>query len=262
MNTPTTPLSFVALWVTLLWASPSLCAGKNSSPPLVELNYLIVAGQSAPLQMLDSDGKATGIVSDLVETMVADHYPLKVTQLPFKRLLHDIHSGRKKNWISYGASNWDSPQGKSIVDCEIHRARHSLATLKAKPTVPKLQNLLGKNLILMHGFHFPELEPEFEQGNIGEVRVKNYHSAFKSLEAGRAVAFLEMDIRIRYNINTTHRDIKNFNITDFSESIPPYSIYLSLDPNMPSDTREFLTQRCQKLKRQGYIDALHKKYQR
>lgn len=250
----------LSVWTAPLWASSSAADDSHTSAPL-ELNYLVIVGQSAPLQMLDNNGKAIGIVSDLVETIVAEHYPLTVTRLPFKRMLHEISSGRKKNWISYGASSWSSPQGKNIVDCEIHRAHHSSITFKPNPGIANTQDLLHKSLILMHGFHFPELEPEFTSGNIGELRVKNYHSAFKSLEAERAAAFVEMDLRIRYNLNATDRDIKNFNITDFSKVIPPYSIYLSLDPNMPSDTREFLTQRCQQLQKQGYIDALHKKYQ-
>lgn len=250
----------LSFWTAPLWASP---LSTDNTPALAppELNYLVIVGQSAPLQMLDSKGRATGIVSDLVETIVADHYPLAVTRLPFKRLLHEINSGRKKNWISYGASTWDSPQGKNIVDCEIHRAHHSTITFKPNAGIANVQGLSGKSLILMHGFHFPELEPEFTSGNISELRVKNYHSAFKSLEAERAAAFVEMDLRIRYNLDATERDINNFNITDFSEVIPPYSIYLSLDPNMPRNTRDFLTKRCQQLKKQGYIDALHKKYQ-
>jgi polar amino acid transport system substrate-binding protein len=250
----------LSFWTVPLWASQSV-SNDLSIPPQLELNYLVIVGQSAPLQMLDDEGKAIGIVSDLVETIVADHHPLTVTRLPFKRLLHEINSGRKKNWISYGASSWSSPQGKNIVDCEIHRAHHSTITFKPNSGISNAQGLSGKSLILMHGFHFPELEAEFTSGNIGELRVKNYHSAFKSLEAERAAAFVEMDLRIRYNLNATNRDINNFNITDFSEVIPPYSIYLSLDPDMPRDTRDFLTQRCQQLKNQGYIDALHKKYQ-
>lgn len=248
------------LWVALAWATPSV-SDSTDAQPKPTLNYLVIAGQSAPLQMLDSDGRASGIVSDLVNTMVADHYPMTVTHLPFKRILQEIGSGQKTNWVSYGATRWRSPQGKNIVDCEIHRAQYSIATLKENSISPSLQGLRGQSIILMNGFHFPELEPEFAQKHIGELRVNNYQSAFKSLEARRAAAFLELDLRVHYNLNATGRSANDFDIQDFSAAIPPYSIYLSLDPNMPTDMREFLTQRCQQLKKQGFINALHKKYQ-
>lgn len=95
MNSLKLYLFSLSLLDVALWGSTS-AANDLSIWPQLELNYVVTVGQSAPFQMLDDEGKATGIISDLVETIVAEHHLATTTRLPCKRLLHEISSGRKK----------------------------------------------------------------------------------------------------------------------------------------------------------------------
>ena len=44
-----------------------------------------------------------------------------------------------------------------------------------------MQSLNGKGIVLLHGFDYPQLAPYISSGEVEEIRVKNYKSAFKAV---------------------------------------------------------------------------------
>jgi len=144
----------------------------------------------------------------------------------------------------------------------IYTVSHSILTNSNSEFVYRdIKGLNNKVFILLHGFDYPSLQPFIDNGQIKELRVKDYAAAFRILDKmPQDAVFVEMTSRIKYNLKLQSRKLKNYNLQDFSALIPSYPIYLALDPNMDSEIQKFINQQLSQLHDSGSLTAIINRY--
>lgn len=69
-----------------------------------------------------------------------------------------------------------------------------------------------------------------------------------------------MDLRLKYNALTTGIQADCLHYVDLSRVIPPFSIYLEVDRNMPDDVVLQLEDHLKKMKADGEIERILNRY--
>lgn len=233
-----------------------------------EFDYLIIKRQAAPLQIANSDETYSGIVTDVVrEIFKGSEYKVNIHAAPFLKLKENIAAGKYQNWIFYGAEKWSPPQNLNLSTVPIMSVKHTGLSAKVAPLRGDgIDDFLGRTIITLVGFEYPGLEPYIKHPEIMAGRRSQYKDVFISiLQKPEELVFVEMDMRIRYNINQLresglriHPD--DFEYTDFSNVIPSYPVYLSLDPNMPMALQNFINERLIQLQHEGFLEKTVAKY--
>ena len=230
-------------------------AGEN-------LNYMVIEEQAAPFQIKDDSERSSGIISDFL-FKILDNSPhqIQVNSFPFKRMVKVINAGLYPNWITYGSSKWSAPQNLNLSDCSILTVKHVLLSPKEnKLNFNGIDSLLGKRIVLLFGFEYPQLDKYMKTEEILELRVKKYDSAFKALELERGIGFVEMESRIKYNLKQAGRKIEDYDLIDLTSIIPRYDIRFSLAPNMPESIKTYIDDQCKQLKHSGELERIVNRY--
>lgn len=255
----------------------SLNAADNASLlPAVEsaidgsarITYFVISRQARPLQIEESGGSHSGIVTDLVLQLARDvNVPVDIVSLPFRRMLLEMKKDRSHNWMTYGSPAWrdknsDSEQSDCLLSHPILNVTHSLVTRSDSGfTMNSVEDLFSHRIITLHGFSYPGLAHYFERGDISKLDVKNHQSAFKAVSAKRGLGFVGMDIRVAYSFATEGFDRTDFSFHDLSELIPEYPIYLSVDCAMDLNLREALDNALQTRINDGTLTTFRQRYQ-
>ena len=251
---------------SLKWAIWTLLvgAGFQASHSLANetLNYLVIEDQAEPFQIVDHSNRYSGIVSDLLfKIFERSNYQLKVNSYPFKRMIRTINDRTFPYWITYGSSHWGPPQNSNLSECSILTVKHIL--LPPKDEVIPFQgvgDLMGQRVILLFGFEYPYLDSYIEAGQMAELRVQSYPSAFKALTFKRGIGFIEMESRIKYNLKKMGERYSDYHPIDMSNTIPQYDIRFALSPQMPDEVKHYIDDRCHQLKRSGEYERIVNKY--
>ncbi|SQD78611.1 substrate-binding periplasmic protein [Moritella yayanosii] len=226
------------------------------------INYYVIAKQAMPFQIISNNNQHTGIVSDIISSVFAENYTVNYHTYPFNRMISELESGGKKNWITYGSPNWGGVQAANLSDNPIYTVSHSILThAKSGLVFGDFKDLNDKVFILLNGFDYPSLQPVIDSGEIKELRVKDYAAAFRILDRmPQDAVFVEMTSRIKYNLKLLSRNLNGYKLQDFSALIPSYPIYLALDPNMDSDIQKFINQQLSMLSKSGSLQEIINRY--
>ncbi|NOH71162.1 ABC transporter substrate-binding protein [Vibrio pectenicida] len=228
-----------------------------------KVDYYVIAEQARPFQIETKGADHSGIVTDIVkEVFKGSEHQLNYHTYPFNRMISILSSQDQGNWITYGSPNWGKVQSENLSEEPIYTVRHNLLFSSKKPIdYNQVSDLKGKIVVLLMGFDFPELQPYFASGEMQEMRVKNYQSAFRVVDRHPGdMVFVEMDSRIIYNQNQLNLDKKLYSQQDFNDVIPDYSVYLALSPTMDKEVQDYINKRLKVLKKQGKIDEIIKQY--
>jgi len=226
------------------------------------LNYLVIEEQAAPFQIIDESKQNSGIISDLLfKIFDSSSYQIHVKSYPFKRMVKTINAGLHPLWITYGSSKWQAPQNLNLSECSILTVKHILLPPKGQTVaLSGIDSLLGKRVILLFGFDYPNLDEYLASKQILELRAMSYSSAFKALELNRGLGFIEMESRIKYNLKQEGGNYNDYNSVDLSSIIPQYDIRFALSPQMPEKIKRYIDDRCDQLKRSGEFQQIVNQY--
>ena len=243
--------------------SAALLVLNTSFASANKVDYYVIAEQARPFQIETKGADHSGIVTDIVkEVFKGSEHQLDYHTYPFNRMISILSSQDQGNWITYGSPNWGKVQSENLSEEPIYTVRHNILFSSKKPiNYNQVSDLKGKVVVLLMGFDFPELQPYFASGEIQEMRVKNYQSAFRIVDRHPGeMVFVEMDSRIIYNQNQLNLDKKLYSQHGFNDVIPDYSVYLALSPSMDKEVQDYINQRLKVLKKQGKIDEIIKQY--
>ncbi|MGF1740522.1 transporter substrate-binding domain-containing protein [Vibrio profundum] len=227
------------------------------------INYYVISKQAQPFQIEEKAKNHSGIVTDVVNAIFEKgDYDIAYHTYPFNRMISILESGGERNWITYGSPDWGSVQAENLSELPIYTVRHALVMSKTGEfEFEGMQSLNGKGVVLLHGFDYPQLAPYISSGEVEEIRVKNYKSAFKVVARTPGdTAFIEMSSRVKYNLDKLALNSRNYSIQAFSQVIPDYKIYLAFDKNMDPTLQSYINQRLAELKASGDLDNIISKY--
>jgi len=176
-------------------------------------------------------------------------------------MIKEINADLYDNWITYGSSQWSAPQNLNLSKCSILTVKHALLTLKRKEIKFKgIESLLKQRLILLFGFEYPPLDELIVSGEILDLRVLNYDSAFKALALERGIGFVEMESRIKYNLKQAGNSVESYDLFDLGGVIPQYEIRLAFSSDMPKAISTFIDDGCKRLKQNGELEKIINRY--
>lgn len=251
-------------FVGIRFAAFSLFALFSGLSYSSEVHYLVVEKQTRPLQIEHYGQGHKGIVTEVVLEVFKDRdYQLSMHTMPFPEVVSAMEASYFDNWIGLGSSQWGGVLAENMTDEPIITVSHTLLTVKEGGfTYRSVDDLDDKVVILLEGFDYPGLESYIETGKIQELRVKSYEVAFKLLSRLKSKAcFVEMDLRIKYNMARNDIAREDYVFNDFSSVIADYNVHFTLDPKSPKELKSFVDARIKEMKSQGKIEAISSSYQ-
>lgn len=254
-------LSAFAFWQFIALAIGLVCSPANSG----QVNYL-VNDTGAPYQIIDKQNALVGgIVTDVVKAIFNDsQHLLSARALPTKRIHAAMLSSSTPNWLVYHSPEWMTDKLLSVTEFSeipLYSFEYSIITRKSHPiTANNLQDLLGKRLLLIHGYFYKNLDPYLTEKKIFDERPKTHNQAVKMLHHGRGDAFLAHAPRIKLALEQTRLAQHDFDIQRFGHVIPPTAVYLGFDKKMPSELKAFINRRLIALQDSGELARILSRY--
>ncbi|KGJ96872.1 substrate-binding periplasmic protein [Colwellia psychrerythraea] len=235
----------------------------TSSKAATEINYMVIQDQAQPFQNHQNKKHHTGIITDIVkEIFSSPEYELKIHTLPFNRMISMLEKGDIENWITFGSPNWPGVQSANLSKLPVFNVQHSLLTSTQQDfDINSAEDLFGKTVILLHGFNYPGLEEHIAEKRIKAISVKNYKSAFKVVNRLKDKAgFVEMDVRIKYNLKKEELATKDYNLHNFSKVIENYDLHLAMSPKFDKELQRHLEESLDKLYQTGNLEKIIEAY--
>lgn len=236
---------------------------STSSKAITEINYMVIQDQAQPFQNHQNKKHHTGIITDIVkEIFSGPEYEVKIHTLPFNRMISMLEKGDIKNWITFGSPNWPGVQSVNLSKLPVFNVQHSLLTSTQQDfDINSAEDLFGKTVILLHGFNYPGLEEHIAEKRIKAINVKNYKSAFKVVNRLKDKAgFVEMDVRIKYNLKKEDLATKDYNLHNFSKVIENYDLHLAMSPKFNKELQQHLESELDKLLQSGGLEKIISAY--
>ncbi|UZE96611.1 substrate-binding periplasmic protein [Alkalimarinus alittae] len=228
-----------------------------------EVNYLIVEGKSPPFQITHEGKSNGGIITDIVkEVFNGSPYTVKYHVLPLNRLYKIVESGQLDNWIAYDAKAWNSlSQWGDFVSEPLFSVNHTYLTCKKNPPaqIKSVSELSHQNIAIIRDFIHPELNELEDSHLLNLVPVENYSQGINLAALNRVDGFVEMELRIRFNIKNELTNNSCFQFVYMGDIIPTYSIYFSTDKRN-TDINTFVNKRIKALKKANEIDKIMSRY--
>jgi len=235
----------------------------TNSKATTEINYMVIQDQAQPFQNHQNKKHHTGIITDIVKKIFSgSQYKLKIHTLPFNRMISMLEKGDIENWITFGSPNWPGVQSANLSTLPVFNVQHSLLTsTQQKLDINSATDLFGKTVILLHGFDYPGLEEYIADKRIKAIKVKSYKSAFKVVNRLKGKAgFVEMDVRIKYNLKMENLSAQNYNLHNFSKVIDDYDLHLAMSPTFDKELQQHLEKSLDKLYQSGRLEKIINAY--
>ncbi|MFD2231258.1 substrate-binding periplasmic protein [Alkalimarinus sediminis] len=241
----------------ILYASASQAFGE-------EVNYLIVEDLSVPFQVTEQGESKGGIITDIVDEVFKDSsYTVKHHVLPLNRLYKMIESRELQNWIAYDAKAWNSlSQWGEFVPEPLFSVNHTYLTCKENPPLhfESADDINNQKIATIRGFINPELSELEKNDKLSLVPVDEYLQGINLAALSRVDGFVEMELRIRFNMQRESINEPCLKFVDMSQIIPAYSIYFSTDKHNNTGLNQFVNNRIKTLKGTGKIDQMMGQY--
>lgn len=239
-----------------------LCIAMNARAVTV-INYMVIQDQAQPFQNHQNKKDHSGIITDIIRKIfTSPQYQIKIHTLPFNRMISMLEKGDLKNWITFGSPNWPGIQSENLSQLPVFKVRHSLLTSnKQNFDINSAEDIFGKTMVLLHGFDYPGLEEHIASKDIKAIKVKNYKSAFKVVNRLKEKAgFVEMDIRIKYNLKMLALAEQDYNWHNFSKIITDYNLHLAMSPSFDKALQQHVEVQLAELKASGILAEIINSY--
>ena len=224
---------------------------------------MVIQDQAQPFQNHLNKKHHTGIITDIVKEIFAGpDFDLKIHTLPFNRMISMLEKGDIENWITFGSPNWPGVQSANLSKLPVFNVQHSLLTSTQQEfDINSAKDLFGKTVVLLHGFDYPGLDEHIAKKRIKAIKVKSYKSAFKVVNRLKGKAgFVEMDVRIKYNLKKEELPIEDYNLHNFSQVIANYDLHLAMSPQFDKELQQHLEKSLDKLYQSGSLAKIIKAY--
>lgn len=227
----------------------------------VEITYFSIKDSATPLQMGGSLEEGDGVVSDVLWEIIKDRSDISVVSqtLPFMRVIRAMEQGTHKNWISYGAKGWTTPQAVRLSKTPIFTAKNQFLTKKGV-RFNSVEELFGKRIVLIRGFGYPGLDQYVKSGKIKVAWVENYMRAITAVKLNRGVGFVGMRLRIMYNLRKLGYNSDLFDFADFSATVPNYDIHFCFSNDFPDDLYSLINKGLARLRKSGRVKEILHQY--
>ena len=231
-----------------------------------QINYLIVEEIARPFQITGDSISKGGIISDIIdEVFKGSEHTVKHHVLPLKRIYKLLESKEITDWVAYDARAWNSlSKWGDFVEEPLFSVNHAYLTCQQNMTsqIKSAENIKSHNIAIIENFRYPELSLLQENKTIQLHPVKNYQQGINLARLNRVDGFVEMELRLRYNLQQEAVSKPCFRFVDMSQIIPAYPIYLSYDNQSKKGIKEFVNKRIKELKKTGVIDSIVNFYTR
>ncbi|KXF82472.1 amino acid ABC transporter [Enterovibrio coralii] len=227
------------------------------------LDYYVVQNQSEPLQIQDAGENHRGIVTDIVnKALKGSKYELAIHTYPFNRMIAELAKHQQENWITYGSPLWGDMQAANLSEYPILEVEHSiLSGAQSSFDYKNTDDLQDKVAILLFGFDYPGLDKKIKSGDVSEIRVKNYDSAFRVVDRLKGTAgFVEMDLRLQYHLKRLGFTQEDYKLQKISNMIPSYQIHLAYSPGMDPEIKAYIDQRIKEMKDNNELQEIVANY--
>ncbi|MDC0662654.1 substrate-binding periplasmic protein [Marinobacter sp. SS21] len=228
------------------------------------INYLVVDSRVGPFQLIREGASDGGIISDIVDELFHGiGMPVRHHVLPVNRLLYGVAQGQFKHWVAYDAPVWDSFPGRGEYARQpLFQTRHIMLTCNDEVASPvrSMADLEGLSIATLRGFQYLGLDQAAEQGRIRPVPVDDFESGLALVSLQRVDGFVEMASRLRFYLSGFGGDTSCMREVDVSAIIPNYSVYLSMDRQLPAETRRRINQQLDTMARTGRLSQIWRRY--
>lgn len=228
-----------------------------------KLNYLVINELSVPFQLVEGDKSSGGLVTEIVEEAAkrAD-YKLNYIVGSNDRVETIIQYGLQQPWIGYTAKVWKSLRDyMRYLEVPLFEVSHSLLTCDSQITaVPGVTHLRGKHLAILKSFDYPELTPLARNGELSLTNVRSYRQGFDLLRHLRVNGFVEMDLRLKYNLGTLAAKDDCMRFIDLKHVIPTFHIYLAVSRDLDENTVRKLEKTLEGMRQDDTIKDIVKRY--
>ncbi|MCP5162257.1 MAG: hypothetical protein H7A00_11405 [Hahellaceae bacterium] len=223
------------------------------------INYMTVLEKSKPFQINDGTKSQGGLVTEIVEAIFSGtDYQLHTHIFPVARIYYEIESRNHPNWIAYDAKVWNSLIASGeFVESPLFTVNHALLT--CNPTIQNIgsaEDIQGWTLATLKQFQYLELDRLADQGRVKLQQVDRYEAGIQMAARSHVQGFVEMALRLKYNLRQLESPAPCLHFVDFSALIPPFDIYLSVDRKMSDKTKAFILHRIEEMKRTHQLEKL------
>ncbi|RED52248.1 substrate-binding periplasmic protein [Aestuariispira insulae] len=249
---------------TLLWgACPPPALAKD------DRHVTFVAYSASEPLIIAKKNRVRGIITDVVRQIFRETpYQLEYQQIPSEKFLRLLESGLDSNWITYGSPAWhkDSPSEEQFEFSEqpLFELHYSLVSSKPAIKVSKIQDLIGRRLVLIQGYRYPELEPylhlDSDRGGIIPFYVTSRTDAMIMIAEHRADFFLSGTKRAHWSMHAMGYSHDEISLQDFSHQIPAQPVHLSFNRNAPAALKRHINRRLGELLASDLLPRLIRHY--
>lgn len=232
-----------------------------------ELTWLMADRSTEPFQIISDNPEQiphSGLMTDVLRAMVRDmDISLKVQILPYKRIRHELTSGRSGLWISYGSPVWLENEVSLVGEYSrqpVLEVGYQLVTFGASGKFD-MEAVRGKRLLLIHGYtYYAGFHRWMKSMNIQPVFAPSHRLALAMFKQGRADYYLVEEPRLHWHARQMQIDMSQLQMLDFFSIIPTSDITFVFDRRIPEATREQLNQALDNLKESGELDQILEPY--
>lgn len=228
------------------------------------INYLVVDSRVGPFQLIRDGQSDGGIISDMVDELFRGlDMPVHHHVLPVNRLTYGVSQGQFEHWVAYDSPVWDSFPGRGEYASQpLFQTRHIMLTCNQEIENPvrSLKDLHGLSIVMLRDFQYLDLSQAAEQGTIRAVPVDDFEPGLALVSLGRVDGFVEMASRLRFYLSGFGGDKTCMREVDVSAVIPNYSVYLSMDRQLPVETKRQINLQLENMARTGRLTEIWNRY--
>jgi len=213
---------------------------------------------SAPYAIEEAEQLTSGLIKDIA-TELAGELDICITfvKTPRKRIERYIENNTI-HMLLIGNPNWLSNSDKLQWSETIFIEKDIMVVKADNPNkYQELADFKGMIVGTIRGYKYPSLQPFFDKGHFIRYDVNNLNVNLIRLDLNRIDTLIDSDILINYQVKQ-NRNPQIFNVLPLIVS--KQDIKAALSPNAPIKLSQ-INQALKKLKDQGVIDAIMKKYQ-
>ncbi|AXE35283.1 substrate-binding periplasmic protein [Chromobacterium phragmitis] len=241
------------------WLLPLLLFSPLAQAEPSALRIGVSDTDAAPIAVLSEDGAAlTGGLARDLGTLLADEMGMKpqFTLLARRRVEPSIETG-KVDIICNANPDWYSNSARLGWSHEIYPLVERVLSLKSQPTIRQFDDLAGKRIGTIHGYHYPALEYLWASNRSERTTEARFDLLFKSLEKRLSDAAVVTELTYVWWARGHAQEAANFRIHPLVVSSQPTMCALSLHSPIKLDA---LNRAIERLHKSGRLKTLMSRY--
>jgi polar amino acid transport system substrate-binding protein len=219
------------------------------------VHYYVVESNAAPFQITENGQSAGGIITQIAESLFSKlEVPLTTHVAPSKRIEVLLTAEHSRDWVAYDAKVWDSLSNGELIDVPLFDVHHAL--LHCNPSLKEPADLAKMHIAILKGFRYPELSAMSLDGTLSLLETRDYAQAIKLVKLARVSGFVEMDVRLDYQLQKLSDKKHCLRLSDLSNVIDPYSIYLAVNASMDSTLKQKIKDQLILMRKDGSLSKV------